>query len=220
MSRSASPGARKGASKLIADFVGTLGTRVGTMGIGLFTGILSARLLGPEDRGIFALVALFPSTLVTLTKFGQAQAVIYFIRREKVDVATIASNAVTFGVMVGAALVALVLGFREQLVSSVLGGVPVWALDSAALDGPLGIRTSREGEPLGGSADAPLLPQGRLVVADSAVAVAVLFGELAPTHAPHARAAEVTLFAVQVAGVPTLYVEEALWSSRLALEAP
>ncbi len=122
------PAPRKGASKLIADFVGTLGTRVGTMGIGLFTGILSARLLGPEDRGIFALVALFPSTLVTLTKFGQAQAVIYFIRREKVDVSALASNAVTFGVMVGAVLMAVVLGMRESLVSTVLGGVPVWAL--------------------------------------------------------------------------------------------
>jgi hypothetical protein len=30
----------------------------------------------------------------------------------------------------------------------------------------------------------------------------------------------VTLFAVQVAGVPTLFAEEALWSAASALEAP
>ena len=118
----------KGAGKLLSDFLGTLGTRIGTMGIGLFTGILSARLLGPEDRGIFALVALFPSTLVTLSKFGQAQAVIYFIRREREDVTKLASNAVTFACLVGAIMVAAVLLLREELVSTVLGGVPIWAL--------------------------------------------------------------------------------------------
>ena len=35
--------------------------------------------------------------------------------------------------------------------------------------------------------EAPLLPAGRLVVADSSAALAVLFGELAPGHEPHAR---------------------------------
>ena len=62
------------------------------------------------------------------------------------------------------------------------------------------------------------LPGGRLVVADSSAALAVLFGELAPGHCATAQTSRLTLFAVQVAGVPTLYVEEALWSSRAALE--
>ena len=97
--------------------------------------------------------------------------------------------------------------------------VPVWALDSDTLDGPLGIRSSREGEPLGHSADAQLLPAGRLVVADSSAATAILFGELAQGNAPRAQTRRLTLFAVQVAGVPTLYAEEALWSARAALQA-
>ena len=37
------------------------------------------------------------------------------------------------------------------LIALVDTGVPVWALDAAAVDGPLGIRTSVEGEPLGRS---------------------------------------------------------------------
>jgi DNA/RNA-binding domain of Phe-tRNA-synthetase-like protein len=98
--------------------------------------------------------------------------------------------------------------------------VPVWALDADTLDGPLGIRTSRDGEPLGRSADPPRLPAGRLVVADSSAALAVLFGELAGAHAPGAGARRLKLFAVQVAGVPTLFAEEALWSCRAALERP
>jgi DNA/RNA-binding domain of Phe-tRNA-synthetase-like protein len=104
------------------------------------------------------------------------------------------------------------------LIALVDTGVPVWALDSGAVEGPLGIRVSEEGERLGRSAGAPLLPAGRLVVADASTALAVLFGELAPGHEPAAGTRRLELFAVQVAGVPALYVEEALWTCRTALE--
>jgi DNA/RNA-binding domain of Phe-tRNA-synthetase-like protein len=97
-------------------------------------------------------------------------------------------------------------------------GVPVWALDSEGLDGPLGIRPSEAGERLGQAADALELPAGRLVIADASVALAVLFGELASDHRPNARTRRLALFAVQVAGVPELYVEEALWICAAALQ--
>jgi DNA/RNA-binding domain of Phe-tRNA-synthetase-like protein len=97
-------------------------------------------------------------------------------------------------------------------------GVPVWALDAAAVQGPLGIRASEDGERLGRGGGAPSLPAGRLVVADSSAPLAVLFGELARAHAPRARSERLALFAVQVAGVPELYAEEALWTCRAALE--
>jgi DNA/RNA-binding domain of Phe-tRNA-synthetase-like protein len=99
-------------------------------------------------------------------------------------------------------------------------GVPVWALASETLDGPPGIRESVEGEPLGGGRNARPLPAGRLVVADSSHALAVLFEDPARAHAPRAGTRAVTLFTVQVAGVPTLFAEEALWSAASALEAP
>ena len=99
-------------------------------------------------------------------------------------------------------------------------GIPVWALDSDALNGPLGIRSSNEGENLGRSSEATPLPAGRLVVADASTALAVLFGELAASHEPTADTSRLTLFAIQVAGVPSLYVEEALWMCCAALEQP
>jgi DNA/RNA-binding domain of Phe-tRNA-synthetase-like protein len=99
-------------------------------------------------------------------------------------------------------------------------GVPVWALDAGTVDGPLGLRASREGERLGRGSDAPLLPEGRLVVADAGAALAALFGDVARAHAAAARSRRLTLFALQVAGVPTLYVEESLWNARAALEQP
>jgi hypothetical protein len=57
-----------------------------------------------------------------------------------------------------------------------------------------------------------------LVVAGGSAPLAVLFGALAPGHAPAARARRLVLFAVQVPGVPELYMEEALWDCRAALE--
>jgi len=99
-------------------------------------------------------------------------------------------------------------------------GVPVWALDAESVDGPLGIRASSEGERLGRGDDASELPPGRLIVADAATPLAVLFGELAAEHAAHPRSPRLLLFAVQVAGVPDLYVEEALWSACASLQAP
>jgi DNA/RNA-binding domain of Phe-tRNA-synthetase-like protein len=105
------------------------------------------------------------------------------------------------------------------LIALVDTGVPVWALDAQFVDGPLGIRASREGELLGRFVDARALPGARLVVADASAALAILFGELAAGHEPQADTRALTLFSVQVAGVPTLYVEEALWSVRTGLEA-
>jgi O-antigen/teichoic acid export membrane protein len=114
--------------KLAEDFGGTLVTIFAKMGFGVLIGIITARTLGPDARGIFALVSTFPASLTTLFKFGQAQAVIYFIRREKEDVARVASTAIWFGLLTGTVLVALVLVFREQILATVLRGVPMWAL--------------------------------------------------------------------------------------------
>jgi DNA/RNA-binding domain of Phe-tRNA-synthetase-like protein len=99
-------------------------------------------------------------------------------------------------------------------------GIPVWALASEAVDGPLGIRSSTEGEPLGRHSGAPELPAGRLVIADASSSLAILFGEIAPGHRPLATTRELTLFAVAVAGVPGLYAEEALWTCQTAFAPP
>jgi len=111
-------------------------------------------------------------------------------------------------------------GTLEDLLLSALveTSVPVWALDRDHLDGPLGIRLSRAGEPLGRSEEAPELTGGQLVVADSSAALAVLFGELAPGHEAHTETRRMVLFTVQVPGVSSLHIEEALWMCTCALE--
>lgn len=120
--------ARSSLFKLFEDFGGTLVTIFAKMGFGVLIGIITARTLGPESRGIFALVSTFPASITTLTKFGQAQAIIYFIRREKEEVSRVASTAVWFGLGTGALLIVAVLLLREQILGTMLRGVPLWAL--------------------------------------------------------------------------------------------
>jgi DNA/RNA-binding domain of Phe-tRNA-synthetase-like protein len=111
-------------------------------------------------------------------------------------------------------------GFLEDvlLIALLDTGVPVWALDAGAVDGTLGVRVSQEGDRLGRASDGQMLPAGRLVLADGSATLGLLFGELARGARPQKRTRELTLFAVQVPGVPMLYVEEALWICRNSLE--
>ncbi len=91
-------------------------------------------------------------------------------------------------------------------------GVPVWGLDDDRLDGPLGIRPAQAGERLGTAQFANELPAGRLVVADAAGPVAVLFGSLATSHVVTDETTATRLFTVQAPAVPSIHVEEALFT--------
>ena len=90
-------------------------------------------------------------------------------------------------------------------------GVPVWALDADRLEGEVGLRGAERGERLGGGEYAHDLPAGRLVLADDAGPVGVLFGALAPGRGVGRGTTRITLLALQVAGVPDIHAEEALW---------
>ena len=81
-------------------------------------------------------------------------------------------------------------------------GVPVWALDASGLRGDLEVREER----------------GRLVVADARGPLALLFGEPEPEHAVTKETRRVALFSIQVAGVPSIHVGEALWLAAAILE--
>jgi DNA/RNA-binding domain of Phe-tRNA-synthetase-like protein len=95
-------------------------------------------------------------------------------------------------------------------------GVPVWALDAAAVDGPLGIRASRDGELLWQGAHGTAVP-GRLVVADARAAIAILFADPPAGYRPTRATRELLLYAVRAPEVSALHVEEALWACQEAL---
>ncbi|MDO8186159.1 hypothetical protein Q5424_22075 [Conexibacter sp. JD483] len=98
-------------------------------------------------------------------------------------------------------------------------GVPLWALDAAAVEGRLGLRLSGESERLGEGERAPLLAPGRIVVADERGPIAELFGEPAPNRLVGKGTTRVQLFAVVVEGVEAISVEEALWTCAETLQS-
>jgi DNA/RNA-binding domain of Phe-tRNA-synthetase-like protein len=97
------------------------------------------------------------------------------------------------------------------LIALVETGVPIWALDAGTVEGPLSIRLTGTGERLGRDAGTALV-SGRLVVADERSPLAVLFGDLAPDHVVTSDTTRMTLFTVQVQGVPEIHVEEAIYT--------
>jgi DNA/RNA-binding domain of Phe-tRNA-synthetase-like protein len=90
-------------------------------------------------------------------------------------------------------------------------GVPVWALDAERVGGELGLRPAERGERFGSGEYASDIPTGRLLVADDAGPVGILFGALAPGRGVGPETTRMTLISLQVAGVPDVHVEEALW---------
>jgi len=124
----AAPTAEPRDRSLTRDVFGTYGTRLLTIALSLFTGIITARMLGPHNRGVFALVYQFAATVVTFAKFGLAQSSVYSIRRERVPPEKVAANALFVSLVLGVLFAVLALIFREQLLTTMLRGVPQWAL--------------------------------------------------------------------------------------------
>jgi DNA/RNA-binding domain of Phe-tRNA-synthetase-like protein len=116
-------------------------------------------------------------------------------------------------------------GFRSRglvedalLVAVAETGVPLWALDEGTLDGTIGIRMATDTESLGRGEYASDARPGRLVVADQTSPVAELFADPQAGHAPGEGTEVLRIYAVQVAGVPAIHVEEAFWLASEALD--
>lgn len=88
------------------------------------------------------------------------------------------------------------------LIALVETGIPLWALDAGRVAEPLGIEPRGE----------------RLAVVDRERRVATLFGDLAPGVGVTPVTERMLLFAVQVPGVPRIFVEEAMWLTLGVLE--
>jgi DNA/RNA-binding domain of Phe-tRNA-synthetase-like protein len=89
-------------------------------------------------------------------------------------------------------------------------GVPVIAFDADRVEPPLHLRLAQPGEEIG-AARRPL-SSGQIVIADQERALAVLFADLDPDAGVTPRTQRMAIAAVQVAGVPDIAIEEALWT--------
>jgi DNA/RNA-binding domain of Phe-tRNA-synthetase-like protein len=89
-------------------------------------------------------------------------------------------------------------------------GVPVLALDADRVGSHVGLRPTAGGEQLGGGGEP--LSERVIVVADEDRPLALLSGEVAQERGVTRSTQRIVLGSVQVAGVPLISVEEALWS--------
>lgn len=108
--------------RLAHDALETAATEVVVLVIGLVTGVITARLLGPHDRGLLSLLGVFPTTLAVFVKLGVGPANVYFLRREGAAPGPVLANSAALALVVGVACVALVLAFREPLLRTILRG--------------------------------------------------------------------------------------------------
>jgi len=103
-----------------------------TRSMEVVTGVLTARLLGPHDRGLYSLLVMIPTTLESLLKLGIAPANVYMICRNRVSSAHVAANSVVLALALGAVAL-LVLPFHDVLGATLLDHVDDWHLTLAVL---------------------------------------------------------------------------------------
>ena len=94
----------------------------------LVSGILVARLLGPEERGYVALLVIFPSFLSIVGGLGVPEALTYFLARDASVGRTLGRSALRLGLVQGAVLCAahsllLALAIRDYPISVVVAGM-------------------------------------------------------------------------------------------------
>jgi O-antigen/teichoic acid export membrane protein len=77
----------------------TLSTNISLAVLGVVTGILAARLLGPSGEGELAAIQTWPLLLGTLAMLGLDSALVYFIARQPEKGRQLTSTAVLIGVL-------------------------------------------------------------------------------------------------------------------------
>jgi O-antigen/teichoic acid export membrane protein len=110
--------------RFFKDVAGTFLTEVIIVVCNMLIGILTARTLGPEMRGVFTLVMTLPLTLVALSDPGISQATVYFIGRKKKPPALVASNSALLALIMGTVVAAVVFLARDLLLTTVLQDLP------------------------------------------------------------------------------------------------
>ncbi len=82
-------------------------TRIILFGVGIIISILLARLLGPMDRGRYALLVLFPTVLFKLGSMGLEVANIYYTANKMYSRKEIIGNSIVISIILSAILILL-----------------------------------------------------------------------------------------------------------------
>jgi len=94
--------------------------------VGMATGILVARSLGPTGKGSYALITTLPALVFCLVHLGVAEANVYFLRKQthQMDPAVIRGNTMAFTILISGFTVATLLLLKPYLCSTFLSELP------------------------------------------------------------------------------------------------
>jgi len=124
---------KRGSGRFVRDSMGVFGAQLVVTVLGVGTSVITARALGPHDRGLFQLLTLLPVTLSNFAKLGIPQANIYFMRRRGASAADVASNSLWFAIVLGGALAAICYLGRDWLLANLLKTAPAVTLPPVLL---------------------------------------------------------------------------------------
>jgi O-antigen/teichoic acid export membrane protein len=115
---------RRRGGRFVRDSASILGTQLLVTALGIGTSVITARALGPHDRGLFQLLVLLPPTLSNFVKLGIPQANVYFMRRRGVAGARIATNSLWLALVLGGALAVACWVWRDTVLAPFLKDAP------------------------------------------------------------------------------------------------
>lgn len=114
----------------------TLATSGLRLPLGLLTGIVLARYLAVEDRGLYAVLIAFATLLFQVCELGWSAASIYRMRRLRVDVPRVISAGVAANLAIAAVAGGLALALREPISERFLEGASPLAFSLALASVP------------------------------------------------------------------------------------
>lgn len=96
-----------------------------SMIIGMATGIILARALGPAGKGSYTLITTFPAIIFCFVHFGIAEANVYFLRKQprQIDPAIVRGNTLLFTLIISGFAILVLLILKSYLLRSILAGI-------------------------------------------------------------------------------------------------
>ena len=116
--------AEKRLGRFVRDSAGVFGAQMLATGLGVGTSIITARMLGPHDRGLYQLLTLLPITLSNFVKLGIPQANVYFMRRRGASASAVASHSLWLALGLGGGLAVVCFLCRGWFLAHFLKGAP------------------------------------------------------------------------------------------------
>ena len=118
---------------VLKSSLGVFATRVWGAFVGIVVSVLIARHLGPEGKGIYSLLLLIPTLLVTFGNIGLGVANVYFFGKKGAKPEELASNSLWAAIVSGLIMIALFLIAYPFLADTFFADVPHAYIISAVM---------------------------------------------------------------------------------------